>query len=177
MELLGESVPALLLSYARILRWFNNMRKLLCSKVLGLLTKCHKSAGSTLDKTDFTGSAESTQNAGWARTGASCDASSSRVESAIATDLNRHQHAVVLYTRNECHLCEQAEALLRAHRVSFVAIDIDRPVETAAGLSYPDRDRFDTCVPVLEVRGKIRFRGRIDPLLLSRIIQAELTER
>lgn len=32
------------------------------------------------------------------------------------------------------------------------------------------RDRFDTCVPVVEIDGKIRFRGRVDPILLRRLL-------
>jgi hypothetical protein len=38
----------------------------------------------------------------------------------------------------------------------------------------PDlRAAFDTCVPVVEIDGKIRFRGRVDPLLLRRLIAAK----
>lgn len=33
------------------------------------------------------------------------------------------------------------------------------------------RERFDTCVPVVEIDGQIRFRGRVEPTLLQRIIR------
>jgi hypothetical protein len=32
------------------------------------------------------------------------------------------------------------------------------------------RERFDTCVPVVEFDGKIRFRGHVDPVLLRRLL-------
>jgi hypothetical protein len=31
-------------------------------------------------------------------------------------------------------------------------------------------DRFDVCVPVVEIDGKVRFRGRVDELLLRRLL-------
>ena len=34
------------------------------------------------------------------------------------------------------------------------------------------REQFDTCVPVVEIDGKIRFRGRVDRRLLERLITA-----
>ncbi len=34
------------------------------------------------------------------------------------------------------------------------------------------RDRFDTCVPVVEIDGRVRFRGRVEPRLLRRIIRS-----
>jgi len=33
------------------------------------------------------------------------------------------------------------------------------------------RERFDTCVPVVEIDGTIRFRGRVDAVLLRRIVR------
>jgi len=33
------------------------------------------------------------------------------------------------------------------------------------------RDRFDTCVPVVEIDGKIRFRGHVDRVLLRRLLR------
>ena len=39
-------------------------------------------------------------------------------------------------------------------------------IDTDPGL----RERFDTCVPVIEIDGKIRFRGRVDEVLLRRIV-------
>ena len=69
---------------------------------------------------------------------------------------------VVLYTRAGCHLCDDAKELLEAHRIAPECIDIDADPAL--------RERFDTCVPVVEFDGKIRFRGRVDPVLLRRLL-------
>lgn len=71
---------------------------------------------------------------------------------------------VVLYTRKGCHLCDEALQLLTAHGVEPRMVDID----SEAGL----QEEFDTCVPVVEIDGKVRFRGRIDPVLLRRQLRA-----
>jgi glutaredoxin len=68
---------------------------------------------------------------------------------------------VVLYTRIGCHLCDEALDVLRQHGLEPELVDIDTD-ETL-------RQQFDTCVPVVEIDGKIRFRGRIDSVLLRRI--------
>jgi glutaredoxin len=70
---------------------------------------------------------------------------------------------VVLYTRSGCHLCDEAEKILHDFGLSPTRVDID----TDPGL----HDRFDTCVPVVEIDGRIRFRGCVDPRLLRRIIR------
>ena len=70
---------------------------------------------------------------------------------------------VVIYTRNGCHLCEDAEALLKAQGIAPTLIDVDADEAL--------RERFNECVPVVEVDGKIRFRGRVDPVLLKRLLR------
>jgi len=69
---------------------------------------------------------------------------------------------VVLYTRQGCHLCDDALALLERHglRPSLVDIDVDPEL----------RARYDHCVPVVEIDGRERFRGRVDELLLRRLL-------
>jgi glutaredoxin len=69
---------------------------------------------------------------------------------------------VVLYTRIGCHLCDDARQLLEAHGLMPILIDIDAD----PGL----RARYHECVPVVEIDGKIRFRGRVDALLLRRLV-------
>jgi glutaredoxin len=69
---------------------------------------------------------------------------------------------VVLYTRNGCHLCDAAQLLLEQHGLTPRTIDIDADPEL--------RERFDTCVPVVEIDGRVRFRGRVEPRLLRRIL-------
>ena len=69
---------------------------------------------------------------------------------------------VVLYSRRGCHLCDEARELLLRHEIVPTVVDIDADADL--------RQRFDTCVPVLEIDGRIRFRGRIEPVLLRRIL-------
>lgn len=75
--------------------------------------------------------------------------------------------SLLLYTRQNCGLCEEAAAVLaeyRAYLPPIVEVDVDSdPALT---------QRFDTCVPVVEIDGKIRFRGRINALLLRRLIES-----
>lgn len=72
-------------------------------------------------------------------------------------------HRVVLYTRQGCHLCTDAKQLLESHGQMLVSIDIDADPAL--------RERFDNCVPVVEIDGQIRFRGRVDPVLLRRLLR------
>jgi glutaredoxin len=69
---------------------------------------------------------------------------------------------VVLYTRAGCHLCDDALAVLRRHGLSPRLVDID----AEPGL----RERYNECVPVVEIDGKERFRGRVNEILLSRLL-------
>jgi glutaredoxin len=70
---------------------------------------------------------------------------------------------VVLYTRDGCHLCEEAQEVLSEFGISATLVDIDADPNL--------RERFDTCVPVVEIDGQIRFRGRVEPKLLRRIVR------
>jgi glutaredoxin len=76
---------------------------------------------------------------------------------------------VVLYTRPGCHLCDLARETLDKYEESLpspIEVDID---------SEPSlRSRFSTCIPVIEIDGKIRFRGRVNEVLLRRLIEATL---
>ena len=69
-----------------------------------------------------------------------------------------------LFTRQGCHLCEEAKRLLVQHGFQVQEIDIDRDPQLRA--------RYDTCVPVVHIGGKERFRGRVDPILLRRLAKA-----
>jgi glutaredoxin len=49
------------------------------------------------------------------------------------------------------------------HDVGYREVDID---------DHPDLlERFNTCVPVIEIDGVVRFRGRVDPRLLRRLLK------
>jgi glutaredoxin len=70
---------------------------------------------------------------------------------------------IVLYTRQGCHLCEDAADVLRRHELPFELVDVDAdPVL---------RERYNECVPVVTFDGKERFRGRIDERLLRRLLR------
>jgi glutaredoxin len=72
---------------------------------------------------------------------------------------------VTLFTRAGCHLCDDALKIIQQCGVDPRVIDIDS-----------DRvlqERFNTCVPVVEVDGKIRFRGKVHPALFRRLIESK----
>jgi glutaredoxin len=74
---------------------------------------------------------------------------------------------LVLYTRTGCHLCDEARATLNKYGVylpPIVEVDIDHDPALIG--------RFSTCVPVVELDGKVRFRGRVNEVLLRRLIAA-----
>jgi glutaredoxin len=70
----------------------------------------------------------------------------------------------VLYSRQGCHLCNQAAEALARCGLSFDTIDIDTDPELAR--------RYGECVPVVVIDGRERFRGRVDELLLRRLLAA-----
>lgn len=80
-----------------------------------------------------------------------------------------NQLSVVLYTRTGCHLCTVASDILLEHqrRYRFQLSTVD--VDTDQAL----RARHGECVPVVEVNGKVRFRGRVNPVLLRRLLSRE----
>lgn len=85
------------------------------------------------------------------------------------TNISRHPggpptREIVLYTRSGCHLCEDAEAILAQFGLRPRKVDIDGDPELTA--------RHGTCVPVVEIDGRVRFRGRVDRTLLQRLLRA-----
>jgi glutaredoxin len=69
---------------------------------------------------------------------------------------------VTLYTRKGCRLCDEAYSILARHQLIPEEIDIDSDSVL--------RERFTDCVPVVEIDGRIRFRGRVNEVLLRRLI-------
>jgi glutaredoxin len=81
-------------------------------------------------------------------------------------------NSVRFYTRGNCELCVTALATVRTFENKlgdFEVIDIDHDQEL--------RQRFNDCVPVLEIDGKVRFRGIIKPELLERLIEGARIQR
>jgi glutaredoxin len=72
----------------------------------------------------------------------------------------------LMYTRAGCHLCTDAWKMLRGyqkrHGFSLEKIDVDTVSDLAA--------RYGNCVPVVAVNGQVRFRGRINEVLLKRLL-------
>ena len=68
-------------------------------------------------------------------------------------------HAVTLYTRAGCHLCEDAEAVLRAAQArspfELALVDVDADPAMA--------DRYGLRVPVVAVDGVERFEFEVPP--------------
>lgn len=76
--------------------------------------------------------------------------------------IGMNDYQVVVYTREGCHLCEEAIQLLVRHGLSPRVVDID---------ADPERfDQYTDCVPVVTFDGKVRFRGRVNPRLLQRLL-------
>jgi glutaredoxin len=72
---------------------------------------------------------------------------------------------VVLYTRRGCHLCDEALALLQRHGLQPSLVDIDADPVLC--------ERYNECVPVVEIDGRERFRGRVNEVLLRRLLNSE----
>jgi glutaredoxin len=74
---------------------------------------------------------------------------------------------VVVYTRAGCHLCDEAWDYLAAERdrrgFELTAVDVDADPAL--------RQEFGECVPVVAVDGKVRFRGRVNPVLFRRLVR------
>lgn len=73
---------------------------------------------------------------------------------------------VILYTRQGCHLCEQAwqqlEQAQQRYGFALRQVDID---------DNPDLvNAYGECVPVVTIDGKVRFRGVVNRVLLERLL-------
>ena len=73
-----------------------------------------------------------------------------------------------LYTRQNCCLCDKAKQLLSSAGLEIEEIDIDADPLV--------RERYNDCVPVVVIDGRERFRGRVEPLLLRRIVAQSAVE-
>jgi hypothetical protein len=71
--------------------------------------------------------------------------------------------------RRGCHLCHAAsgQLSLAQKRHGFLLSEVD--VDADPGLEA----QYGKCVPVVTVNGRLRFRGRVNEVLLARILWAE----
>lgn len=78
----------------------------------------------------------------------------------------RTERNIVMYTRQGCHLCEQAwqqlEQARKRHGFALHQMDIDTDPELARV--------YGECVPVVTVDGRVRFRGAVNRVLLERLL-------
>lgn len=76
---------------------------------------------------------------------------------------------VKVYCREECGCCHKALETLREFQGRFgfpiEVVDVDSDSELA--------EKFGVFVPVVEIAGKVRFKGKVNPVLLERILKAE----
>jgi glutaredoxin len=81
------------------------------------------------------------------------------------------KQAVTLYTRTGCHLCEQAEQVLRAEQrtipFALVTVDIDGDPELAR--------KYGLRVPVVAVDGVELFEYEVPPDLLRAHLRGRWT--
>ena len=73
-----------------------------------------------------------------------------------------------MYTRQGCHLCEDAWDILQTaqKKYAFRLQQID--VDTDAALA----EQYGLLVPVVTVDGEVRFRGKVNAVLLHRLLRA-----
>lgn len=78
-------------------------------------------------------------------------------------------HDVVLYTRAGCQCCEAAHAELhragRRYSLALRVVDIDADDELVR--------QYGLEVPVVMIDGKVRFRGKVNRVLLERLLRAK----
>ena len=70
---------------------------------------------------------------------------------------------VTLYTRAGCHLCDEAREVLQRHGLRPQLVDIDGDPQL--------KELYDVHVPVVLIERQERFRGRVNEVLLKRILR------
>lgn len=75
----------------------------------------------------------------------------------IGTGRHRRRSVVEIYTRDGCHLCEEAEALvaLEAKRADVRRVEIDDDDELLK--------RYQVRIPVIVIDGREVAEGRVEP--------------
>lgn len=78
----------------------------------------------------------------------------------------RRFRSLVVYSRDGCHLCDEAVELLHGYSAYLPVVqEIDIDTEPAL------KSRFALEIPVVEFDGKVRFKGRVSEVLLRRLIE------
>jgi glutaredoxin len=84
------------------------------------------------------------------------------------TPVQRPSMHFLLYTRAACPLCDEAWELLSRYQKRYGFVLETKNVDEAEELVC----KYGNCVPVVLIDGKVRFRGRINELLLQRMLNA-----
>ncbi len=87
----------------------------------------------------------------------------------VRQPVQRKHWRIEMFTRHGCHLCETAWDQLREaqrrHGFMLTQVDVDTDAELTA--------RHGMHVPVVQINGKVRFRGRINEVLFQRLLEGE----
>lgn len=86
------------------------------------------------------------------------------IKTRLGINVDSSRRNVILYTRPGCHLCDEAKALLEQNGLHPKVIDIDGDAELLA--------RYTQCIPVVVIDGRECFRGRVNEVLLRRILRS-----
>jgi glutaredoxin len=74
---------------------------------------------------------------------------------------------LVMYTRAGCHLCDDARRTLedarRVYEFDLQTVDVDTSAELVR--------EYGDWVPVVTIDGVVKFRGRVNRVLLERTLQ------
>lgn len=84
------------------------------------------------------------------------------------TEPGRRFEQVIVYSKDGCHLCEAALDLLRDAQYRPY---IPMPEEVDITVSPELQAAYGMQIPVVEFDGRIRFRGRVNEVLLRRLIE------
>lgn len=81
--------------------------------------------------------------------------------------------AITVYSREGCGCCRKAKDVLEGfrarYRIEVEEVDVDGDPAL--------RDRYGLEVPVVAMADKVRFRGKVDPVMLERLLLAEAPRR
>lgn len=78
--------------------------------------------------------------------------------------------SVTFYTRENCHLCDEALEAVERVRINepfeLVVVDLDREA------SLEKKTAYDWDIPVIEIDGRKMMKHRVDEARLLRLLQA-----
>lgn len=73
---------------------------------------------------------------------------------------------VIVYSREGCGLCDEAMEVLQRYSRYFNDLS-----EISIAESEELTEKYGTTIPVVEIDGEVRFQGRVNEVLLRRLIE------